>query len=178
MTELDVSDWVPYPLPEVLAFFSDPRNLPRIMPAELDARIVSISRVPPPPPGDPAAAGPGTEIALTFRVAPPLPLRARWLARIVAFEPGVAFEDEQAEGPFAAWRHRHEFRAERRVAGGAEVDGTIVRDLVRFEVGYGPLGTLAARLVVGPRMRAAFRHRQAALPGMLAAARDAAGQPR
>ena len=36
MTELDVSDWVPYPLPEVLAFFSDPRNLPRIMPAELE----------------------------------------------------------------------------------------------------------------------------------------------
>ncbi|MFT3913695.1 MAG: SRPBCC family protein [Anaeromyxobacteraceae bacterium] len=171
MTELDVSGWVPFPLPEVLAFFSDPRNLPRIMPAELDARIVSISRVPPAPPGDPAAAGPGTEIALTFRPAPPLPFRARWRARIVAFEPGVAFEDEQAEGPFAAWRHRHEFRAERRTVEGRAIDGTVVRDLVRFEVGFRPLGALAARLVVGPRMRAAFRHRQRALPGLLEAAR-------
>jgi len=167
VTALDVEDWVPYPLGEVFAFFSDPSNLPRIMPAELDARIVSITRVPPPPPGDPAAAGPGTEIALTFRVLPPLPLRARWLARIVAFEPGVAFEDEQAEGPFKAWRHRHTFRAERR--GG--VDGTVVGDHVRLEVGFGPLGALAARLGVAPRMRAAFLHRQRALPGMLEAAR-------
>lgn len=170
MTELDLAHWVPYPLPEVLRFFSDPANLPRIMPAELDARIVSITRVPPPPPGDPAAAGPGTEIALTFRPVPFLPVRQRWLARIVAFEPGRAFEDVQAEGPFASWRHRHEFLAETRDG----VEGTVVRDLVRFEVGWGPLGALAAKVGVAPRMRAAFLHRQKTLPGMLEGARAGA----
>jgi ligand-binding SRPBCC domain-containing protein len=165
LTRLDLSHWVPFPLAEVFRFFSDPTHLPGLMPAELDARISSIERVAPPPPGDPSAAGPGTEIHITFRVAPPLPLRARWVARIVAYQAGVAFEDVQAEGPFRSWHHRHAFRAERRDG----VDGTVVLDELRFEVGYGPLGAMAERLFVAPRMRAAFRHRQGALPAMLAA---------
>jgi ligand-binding SRPBCC domain-containing protein len=160
---LDVAEWVPVPLADVFRFFSDPRNLPRLMPAGLDARIVSIARVPPPPPGDPGAAGPGTEIRLTFRPVPFLPLRRPWLARIVAFEPGRAFEDVQVEGPFEAWHHRHAFEPERRGA----VDGTVVRDLVTVHFGYGPLGPAAERLAVEPRLRAAFAHRQRALLPLL-----------
>jgi uncharacterized protein YndB with AHSA1/START domain len=40
--------WIPVPLPRVFRFFSDPENLPRLMPPELAAEIRSIERVAPP----------------------------------------------------------------------------------------------------------------------------------
>lgn len=53
--------------------------------------------------GHPLALGGETLISLPF-----LPLsRICWLARIVEFEPGRSFVDEQIEGPFASWRHEH-----------------------------------------------------------------------
>ena len=38
--------WVPAPLAEVFGFFSDPANLPRIMPPALGARLVGTNLVP------------------------------------------------------------------------------------------------------------------------------------
>ena len=40
------SQWLPYPLPRVFAFFANPANLPRLMPAWQGARIDAISLVP------------------------------------------------------------------------------------------------------------------------------------
>ena len=37
------------------------------------------------------------------------PIRSRWLVRHTDVRPGHSFRDEQVSGPFAAWRHRHEF---------------------------------------------------------------------
>ena len=161
--------WVPVPLAEVFRFFSDPRNLPRLMPPELDARLVRVHAVPPPGappgPGTALAAGPGSEIVVSIRLAPLLPLRTEWVARITSWEPMRHFADEQARGPFRRWHHRHEFEAERR--GG--VDGTVVRDVLDYEVGLGPIGALAERVFVDRRLRSTFEHRQRALERLLAA---------
>jgi ligand-binding SRPBCC domain-containing protein len=148
--------WVPVPLDRVFRFFSDPGNLPRLMPPELGARIESIS---PPPP-----ARVGTEIRLSVRLLPPLPVRTPWIARIVELAPGSHFADVQVKGPFRAWRHRHGFEAAAR--DGRE--GTIVRDEVEFDVGFGALGDAAARLLVGPRLEATFAERQRRLASLLA----------
>ena len=158
--------WIPVPLDRVFRFFSDPRNLPRLMPPELAAEIVKIEGVPPPGPGEgggTAGAGVGTEITLSVRLLPPLPLRTPWVARIVEFEPGRHFADVQVKGPFRLWRHRHDFeRAER---GG--MDGTRVLDDLEYEVGLGRLGDAAARWFVAGRLRDTFRERQRRLEELL-----------
>ena len=53
--------------------------------------------------------GVGAETEFRLFVGP-LPLR--WLARHIACEPERLFVDEQVEGPFDSWQHRHEFTPE------------------------------------------------------------------
>lgn len=162
---LRFEQWVPVPLPRVFAFFSDPRNLPRIMPRELGAELVRVDRVSPPGavPGSPEA-GVGTVIEVSVKLFPPLPFRTPWVARIVEFERLRHFADVQDRGPFRRWEHRHEFEA--RQEGGR--DGTVVRDVLEYDVGMGVLGELAERSFVGPRMARTFAHRQATLEALLA----------
>ncbi len=155
------------PLDRVFRFFSDPTNLPRLMPPELDAEIRRIERVPPPGgdegSGAPTAAGVGTEITLSVRLLPPLPLRTGWLARIVEYEPGHHFTDVQVKGPFRRWRHRHGFEP----APLAGEDGTIVSDDLEYEVAPGKLGDLLSRWFVAGRLRRTFEERQRRLETLL-----------
>ncbi len=159
--------WIPVPLDRVFQFFSNPENLPRLMPPELDAGIQGIERVPPPDDegakGAPAPAGVGTRITLSVRLLPPLPLRTTWVARIVEFEPGRHFADVQEKGPFRHWRHRHGFEASSQ----AGVDGTIVRDDLEYDVGFGRLGDVVARWFVAGRLRATFEERLRRLEELL-----------
>jgi ligand-binding SRPBCC domain-containing protein len=74
------------------------------------------------------------------------------------------FADVQAKGPFRRFEHRHEFEAATR--NGRE--GTIVRDLVQYDIGFGVLGGLLQRAFVGRRMRKTFAHRQRTLESLLA----------
>ncbi len=155
------------PLDRVFRFFSDPTNLPRLMPPELDAEIRSIARVPPPggdeERGAPPATGVGTEITLSVRLLPPLPIRTAWVARIVEYEPGHHFTDVQVKGPFRRWRHRHGF--EPAPLGG--MDGTIVSDDLEYEVAPGKPGDLVARWFVADRIRHTFEERQRRLGVLL-----------
>lgn len=159
--------WIPVPLDRVFRFFSDPRNLPRLMPPELAAEIQTIERVAPPGTenrqDDSAPAGVGTRITLSVRLLPPLPLRTTWVARIVEFEPGRHFADIQEKGPFRSFRHRHGFESAPR----AEGDGTIVRDDLEYDVGFGPLGDAVGRWFVAGRLRQTFEERQRRLEGLL-----------
>jgi len=149
--------WIPVPLDRVFQFLSDPANLPRLMPPELAAEIRGIEG------GSSASAGVGTQITLSVRLLPPLPLRASWVARIVEFEPGSHFTDVQVKGPFRYWRHRHGFESARR----AEADGTLVRDDLEYDVGFGRLGDAVARWFVADRLRHTFQERQRRLEELL-----------
>jgi ligand-binding SRPBCC domain-containing protein len=134
------------------------------MPRELGAALVRVDRVSPPgaAPGSPEA-GAGTVIEVSVKLFPPLPFRTPWVARIVEFERLRHFADVQDRGPFRRWEHRHEFEA--REEGGR--DGTVVRDVLEYDVGMGVLGELAERSFVGPRMARTFAHRQATLESLL-----------
>ena len=160
-------DWVPFRLERVFLFFANPENLPRLMPPQLATRVDRLDLVPPPGSGGRTAtglAGVGTEVVTSFRILPPLPFRARWIARITEFEWNHHFADIQAHGPFKSWQHRHEFAADTR--GG--IDGTIVRDQIEYSIGFGPLADLAERAFIGRQMRATFARRQQALQELLA----------
>ncbi|HET8723855.1 MAG TPA: SRPBCC family protein [Anaeromyxobacteraceae bacterium] len=159
--------WLPVPLDRVFGFFSDPRNLPGLMPPELAAEIRSIERPPAPPgaEGDASAvpAGVGTEIVLSVRLLPPLPIRTPWVARIVELDPGRQFTDVQVKGPFRHWRHRHAFASAPRDGS----DGTLVVDDLEYDVGFGWLGDAVARWFVAGRLRDTFEARQRRLEHQL-----------
>ena len=164
---LEFEQWVPFPLERVFAFFSNPENLPRIMPASSGTKLIALNRMPAPapPPGSAGdkAAGVGSTIATSFRVFPFLPLRAQWIARITEFEWNHYSADVQDRGPFKNWHHRHEFRAEAR----AGVVGTLVRDVIDYEVGFGFLGAIANALLVRRQMQSTFTQRHQTLPKLL-----------
>jgi len=165
---LAFEQWVPVPIERVFAFFSNPENLPRIMPASSGTKLITLNRMPAPPPppgitGD-KAAGVGSTIVTSFRALPFLPLRAQWISRITEFEWNHHFADVQDKGPFKSWHHRHEFRPETRAA----VAGTLVRDVIDYEVGFGFLGEIANAFFVRRQVRSTFASRQQTLPQLLA----------
>jgi ligand-binding SRPBCC domain-containing protein len=167
--QLQFAGWVPYSLPQVFAFFSNPENLPRLMPPGTQTRIDRLELIPPPPPPAeilcaPNAAGVGSIIATSFRPFPILPWRWEWIAAVTEFEWDHYFADLQRKGPFQQWHHRHEYLAETRNG----VDGTLVRDRIEYEVGFGPLGVIANSLFIAGQMRHTFAERQKILPRLLA----------
>ncbi len=164
---LQFEQWVPFPLGLVFAFFSNPENLPRIMPASSGTKRILLNRMTPPthPAGiaDDKAAGVGSSIVTSFRIFPFLPMRAQWIARITKFEWNHYFADVQDKGPFKSWHHRHEFRAETR----ERVAGTLVRDVIEYEVGFGFLGAIANALFVRRQVQSTFAQRQQVLLKLL-----------
>jgi ligand-binding SRPBCC domain-containing protein len=164
---LEFEQWVPFPIERVFAFFSNPENLPRIMPAPRRTQLIALNRMPVPNPpagvNSDKEAGVGSTIVTSFRVFPFLPVRAQWIARITEFEWNHYFADVQDRGPFKSWHHRHEFRAETRDG----VAGTLVRDRIEYEVGFGFLGTIANAIFVRRQMRHTFAQRQQVLPRLL-----------
>jgi len=137
------------------------------MPAWMDVRMDREKIVPPvgastatqslsSVPASNRLAGPGSELEASYRAIPGLLFRIRSVAIITAFSMNCYFEDIQGRGPFKSWHHRHEFAAETRDG----IPGAIIRDIVDYEVGFGPLGSLANALFVGPQMKRTFAYRQ------------------
>lgn len=164
---LEFEQWVPFPIERVFAFFSNPENLPRIMPASSQTKLIALNRMPTPSQRagleSDKAAGVGSTIVTSFRVFPLLPARAQWIARITEFEWNHYFADVQDQGPFKSWHHRREFRAETRDG----VAGTLVRDWIEYEVGVGFLGSIANAILVRRQMKRTFAQRQQVLPKLL-----------
>lgn len=159
---LEFEQWVPFPVEKVFAFFSNPENLPRIMPSASATRLIALNRVAPPGINSSSAAGVGSTIVTTFRTFPFLPLRTTWIARITEFEWNHYFADVQDKGPFKHWHHRHELVAQHRDS----APGTLVRDVIDHELGFGWLGALASPMI-RRQMESTFRERQKKLPSLL-----------
>lgn len=173
MGRIVTEHWLKADLAQVFAFFSDPRNLPRLMPAEMAVRLEKTQRRAPDEASlskvvesgiDPAVvAGPGSLIEISFRPVPFLPLRGRWIAEILEYKPLEYFVDRQRSGPMKEWVHRHSFRGETR----DEVTGTVVRDEVEYELPAGPLGRLADATFVQRMMQSTFASRQRELERLI-----------
>ena len=125
------------PLAEVFAFHEREDALPRLSPPFPPLRVVRRT----------GGLQPGAEVDL--RIGP-----VRWLARHTACERNRLFVDEQVEGPFAEWVHRHEFEP-------VDAGTTRLTDRVTFALPGGRLvNRLLGRLValsLAPMFR--YRHR-------------------
>ena len=153
---------------KVFALFADPHNLPRIMPPAMDAKLLNLKLVSAhtrESGENPNVARAGSEMVLSFRVLPGLPFRGKWVARVMECETNHFFTDLQVKGPFRAWHHRHEFLPQVRDG----VAGTLIRDVVDYEVGFGLLGSLADRRFVRRRLQHTFAWRQKAVRELLRA---------
>jgi uncharacterized protein (TIGR01777 family) len=136
---------IPHPPEALHAWHLRPGALERLSPPWEAVRVRERS---------PGGLGEGAVVHLETRVGP---FWLPWVARHPAFEPGRGFEDVQARGPFAAWRHRHRFEPDG--AGGA-----VLVDDIEYQLPFGPLGFLGAGVVSRKLARMfAYRHRITAL---------------
>lgn len=142
------SQRLPMPRGEVFAFFENAENLGRITPPSLDFRILTET---------PIAMGEGTLIDYRIKLHG-VPMR--WRTVIERYEPRERFVDRQLRGPYALWRHTHEFHD--------DGDGTLMLDDVEYAIGFGPLGELAHRLFVERTLEHIFDYRRDAIVDALA----------
>jgi ligand-binding SRPBCC domain-containing protein len=173
----DSEQWLPYPVEMVFAFFANPENLPRLMPAWQKARIEEAAFAPPPPrpastlPSYPKsiAAGSGTRITISFRPFPFSPIRLPWEAEIAEFVWNDHFCDHQLRGPFAYWHHCHTVRPETRTSAfGTPIAGTLLTDHVDYEPPMGGLGNIANRIFLARQLSSTFTYRHTRTAELLA----------
>jgi ligand-binding SRPBCC domain-containing protein len=86
-------------------------------------------------------------------------LRLAWRTHISVWQPGLRFVDEQEAGPYALWRHTHEFEARGRA--------TLMRDTVEYREPLGPLGSIAHALFVERTLTRIFDYRREAIARLL-----------
>jgi len=116
------------PIAEVFDFFADAFNLEALTPPVLRFEVVSAP---------PIAMARGTLITYRLRLHG---VRLRWLTEIDDWSPPHRFVDRQRRGPYKLWHHTHEFES---LAG----DATLMRDTIRYQPAFWPLGELAMPLV-------------------------------
>ena len=126
------------PVAQVFAFHEREDALPRLSPPFPPLRVVSRD----------GGIRPGARVDL--RIGP-----IRWLALHTAYEPNRLFVDEQLEGPFASWVHRHEFEA-------VDARTTRLTDHVTFTLPGGPIVNALFGRLVALSLVPMFRFRHAA----------------
>ena len=126
------------------------------------------------PPGDDVqvtkADKPAVGAEVTIRVRTPVG-RQKWVAKYTEYRPPHGevpqrrawFVDEQIEGPFKKWIHRHRF--EETVDEGRTKVWAI--DDVRYTPPLGPLGWVADRLLLRRKLAKAFDYRHKKLREVL-----------
>ncbi|MDZ7637365.1 MAG: SRPBCC family protein [Bryobacterales bacterium] len=79
------------------------------------------------------------------------PFPVRWLARHVAYEPGVSFTDIQVAGPFQSWRHTHSFLP--------QADGTQLCDDIDLSLPGAPFSHALIGWAIRLQLRTMFAYR-------------------
>lgn len=145
---IQTRQFLPRPQQEVFAFFENPANLARITPPWLQFRIREPNAV---------EMERNARIRYTiFWLGIPL----GWTTHITGYDPPHFFEDTQTRGPYARWVHQHHFRTEN--------GGTWIEDEVSYRLPFGPIGSLAHAVLVGPQLRAIFAFRGRTIEALLA----------
>jgi len=84
----------------------------------------------------------------------------RWDTLIQAWDPPRRFADVQVRGPYRLWHHTHELTP-------LDDGRTMMRDTVRYDLGFGALGALAHRMIVRRDLEAIFAYRAERVPVLL-----------
>jgi ligand-binding SRPBCC domain-containing protein len=143
---LNREQWVPKPQDEVFDFFSNPRNLQALTPGWINFRILEA----------PTELKQGSLIRYVLRWGI-IPMR--WKTEITEWNPPHQFVDDQISGPYALWRHEHQFSA--------LGEGTMVRDHVEYALPLWPASIPVHRLIVRRDLERIFNFRTQRLTELL-----------
>lgn len=80
------------------------------------------------------------------------PISQLWVAEHVAYDPPRLFADQQRQGPFAYWLHRHRFEP-------TERGTTLMIDDVEYELPLGWLGELVGGAFTRAKLQKMFDYR-------------------
>jgi uncharacterized protein (TIGR01777 family) len=139
MREKVSEQWVARAPEEIWPYFSDERNLEELTPEFLNFKVLRKST---------REIGEGTLIDYRLQLNG-IPMG--WQSRIERWEPARRFVDTQAKGPYSYWRHSHEFIA--------LANGTLMRDVVRYRLPLGWLGSVIAGWKVESQVDQIFAYR-------------------
>jgi uncharacterized protein (TIGR01777 family) len=143
---IDSEQFIPAPIDEVFAFFSDAYNLAKITPAFMRFKVLGL---------DTEALREGTLLDYRMRVRG---LPVRWRTRITRWDPPHFFADVQLRGPYRLWHHEHRF---------VSCDGgTLMRDSVRYVVPLGIVGEFAVGPLVARDLATIFAYRREAIAAL------------
>jgi ligand-binding SRPBCC domain-containing protein len=131
------------PISDCWHFFSNPRNLAKITPPELNFVIKTDL---------PSELYPG--LMIEYTVSPLFGIPLTWVTEIVQVNAPRYFADEQRIGPYRLWHHEHFFSE-------TSDGGTEVRDLVTYAPPFGPLGAVINRIAIRPQLERIFDYRAA-----------------
>lgn len=135
---------IPLSRDEAWSFFSDPKNLAKITPPEMNFRI--LSDLPPK-----VYSG----LIIEYRVSPIGGLAVPWVTEIKAVQEGDYFIDEQRFGPYSFWHHQHLFAS--------YAQGTLVTDILHYRLPAGWIGQWINQLMVAKRIEKIFEYRSKVL---------------
>lgn len=132
--------YLPFKRDKVFQFFAEAKNLETITPPLLHFQVLGMST-------PNIQEGSLIDYKLKIHGVP-----VRWRTEILNWHPNQKFVDTQLKGPYTKWHHTHEFTDL-----GA---GTLMTDLVRYQVPLGILGSLVAGAFVASDVRKIFAYRR------------------
>jgi ligand-binding SRPBCC domain-containing protein len=130
--------WVTQTIGVAFEFFSRAENLQGITPPWLNFQITQL----------PAELRAGAMILYELRIHR---LPVKWKTEIAEWDPPLRFIDVQISGPYRFWHHTHTFVEEH--------GGTLIRDLVRYELPFGLIGQTAHWALVQRDLKRIFDYR-------------------
>ena len=132
---------IPVSVNEAWSFFSDPCNLKTITPLDLNFKILSKNL--------PEKVYSG--LLIDYFVSPFPGIKTRWVTEIKEVNEPYFFIDEQKEGSYALWKHKHSFEK--------TADGTLMKDEIEYSIPFSVLGIIAHALFVKRKIKNIFDYR-------------------
>ncbi len=148
---LETTQQLPVALKVLWEFIASPANLKVITPDYMGFDILT--------PNLPAQMYPG--MIITYRVRPLFGLPVQWVTEITNVREPYFFVDEQREGPYSFWHHKHYLRE---IEGGVEMS-----DIVHYKLPFTPLSELMHPFIVRRKLNEIFNYRYRKLEEMFGA---------
>lgn len=139
--QLKTKQNIPISIDKAWSFFSNPENLKKITPKEMNFTIIS---------GANRSIYSGQIIQ--YKVTPMLGISTKWVTEITHVKEKEYFVDEQRFGPYALWHHKHFIKE---IEGGIEME-----DIVDYKIPFGLLGQFAHWLFVKNKLNQIFKYRE------------------
>jgi len=139
---IEFTQEIPVSLDTAWDFFSSPLNLAEITPKDMTFDVTTPNMAN-------TKMYPG--LIITYQVSPLLGIKLNWMTEITHVKEKEYFIDEQRFGPFSFWHHQHHFQETEK--------GILMKDLLHYGIGWGPIGLIANSLVVKNKIKGIFDFR-------------------